>query len=512
MTNAVSENTGAVPTAAAPASESAADAALTPDGRLSPRSRTALVLLLAAVFVVFLNETVMSVAIPSIQNDLRITPTAGQWLTTAFALTMAVVIPTTGWLLQRLNTRPVFITAMVLFSVGTLIAATSPTFGLLLLGRVVQASGTAIMMPLMMTTVLTIVPMQSRGRIMGRVSIVMSVAPAIGPAASGLLLSIIEWRGLFWVMLPIAGVMLAIGAMRVPNIGEPRRVPLDLMSVVLSAFAFAGLVYGLSSIGEAAQGNALVAPWIPIAIGAVFLTAFILRQLVLQRRDAALLDLRTFTSRTFTVSVLMLAIAMISLFGTVILLPTFVQYSLLQAPSVVGLMLLPGGLVMGLFGPLVGRLYDRVGPRPLLIPASILLSAVFWSLTLVDETTPIWMIVVAHVAMSLGLAFLFTPLFSTGLGSLTPRLYSHGSATVATIQQVAGAAGTAMFVAFLAIGMAAAGAVGEADDATPAQIADGVHLAFLAGAVVSLVVVALAFFVRKPEVPEGADAPQIAAH
>lgn len=482
------------------------------DPAIASRNRVALVLLLAAVFVVFLNETVMSVAIPSIQDDLGILPTQGQWLTTAFALTMAVVIPITGWLLQRLNTRPVFMTAMSLFSLGTLVSAISPTFEVLLLGRVIQASGTAIMMPLMMTTVLTLVPMSDRGRIMGRISIVMSVAPAIGPAISGLLLQALApvmdhpWRGLFWVMLPIGVAMLVIGIMRVPNVSEPRAVPLDVVSVILSAFAFSGIVYGLSSIGEAAQGETLLPPWLPLVVGAVFLALFIVRQLRLQRRDAALLDLRTFTSRTFTFSIAMLAIAMISLFGTVILLPTYIQYGLQQEPAVIGLMLLPGGLVMGLLGPLVGRLYDRVGPRPLLIPASIVLSLVFWSLTMVDETTPLWMVVAAHVGLSLGLAFLFTPLFTTGLGALPPKLYSHGSATVATIQQVAGAAGTAMFVAFFAIGMAASGATGRAEDADPSQIADGVHLAFFAGAIVSLVVVALSFFVTKPDVPEGADA------
>ncbi len=475
------------------------------------RNRVALVLLLAAVFVVFLNETVMSVAIPSIQDDLGILPTQGQWLTTAFALTMAVVIPITGWLLQRLNTRPVFIAAMSLFSIGTLIAAVSPTFEVLLLGRVVQASGTAIMMPLMMTTVLTIVPMADRGRIMGRISIVMSVAPAIGPAISGLLLQALApvmdhpWRGLFWVMLPIGVAMLLIGALRVPNVSEPRSVPLDVVSVILSAIAFSGIVYGLSSIGEAAQGETLLPPWLPVVVGVAFLAAFIVRQLRLQRRDAALLDLRTFSSSTFTFSIAMLAIAMVSLFGTVILLPSYIQYGLGQPVAVIGLMLLPGGLVMGLLGPLVGRLYDRVGPRPLLIPASIVLSLTFWGMTMLDENTPLWAVVGSHMALSLGLAFLFTPLFTTGLGALPPRLYSHGSATVATIQQVAGAAGTAMFVAFFAIGMAASGATGAAEDASPAQIADGIHLAFVAGAVVSFVPVVLSFFVRRPEQPEAAE-------
>ncbi|MGN6198590.1 MFS transporter, partial [Humibacter sp.] len=282
---------------------------------LTSRDRTVLGLLLAAVFVVFLNETMMAVALPRIQESLHIDATRGQWLTTAFALTMAVVIPITGWLMQRLRTRTVFTVAMSSFAAGTVIAALSPVFETLVVGRVVQAIGTAIMMPLMMTTVMTIVPADERGRIMGRVSIVMSVAPAVGPIVSGALIQVLPWQGLFWVMLPIALTMLVIGMRRVPNVSETRRVRLDTASVILAALAFSSLVFGLSQIGTAAVGEAAVQPWVPIVFGLVALGVFGWRQLVLQRTDAALLDLRTFRSRDFAVSVAMMSVAMVSLFG-----------------------------------------------------------------------------------------------------------------------------------------------------------------------------------------------------
>jgi MFS transporter, DHA2 family, lincomycin resistance protein len=483
-----------------------------PADRLDPRSRQALVLLLAAVFVVFLNETTMSVAIPTIIKDLEISAASGQWLTTAFALTLAVVIPITGWLLQRISTRSAFILALSLFVVGTLIAATAPVFGVLVAGRVVQASGTAIMMPLMMTTVLTIVPMHMRGRIMGRISIVMSVAPAVGPAIAGVLLQAFDdqWRGLFWVMLPIAVAMLIIGIVRVPNVSETRRVPLDVLSVILSALGFSGFVYGLSSIGAAAEGEALVSPFVPLAIGVVFLALFAFRQFALQRRDAAFLDLRTFRSRTFTVSVIMLAIGMLSLFGMVILLPIYLQYALGLETTTIGLMLLPGPLLSGVLGPFIGRVYDKVGPRPLVIPGAVLLSASLWMFALgLGVATPIWFIVIANVTLGVSLGLLFTPLFSSGLGSLAPHLYSHGSALVSTLQQVAGAAGTAIFIALLAVGMAGAGET-DVTVASPEQIVAGVHLAFLAGAVTTLGLIAVSFLVRKPA--ETAGAPEFAAH
>ena len=258
--------------------------------------------------------------------------------------------------MQRLNTRTVFILAMSLFTLGTGIAAIAPGFEILLLGRVVQASGTAIMMPLLMTTVMTLVPPHERGKTMGNISIVMSVAPALGPAIGGLIVQGLHWRFIFIIVLPIAIAALILGAARVKNVTEPRAVPLDVVSVILSAFAFGGLIYGLSSLGESAAGEAPIAPWIPITVGAVSLVLFIARQLVLQRGDRAFLDLRTFTSRGFSVAIVLMVVMMGALFGTVFLIPIYTQKVLGLEPVLSGLLLVPGSLLMGVAGPFVGRL------------------------------------------------------------------------------------------------------------------------------------------------------------
>ncbi|HEU5222206.1 MAG TPA: MDR family MFS transporter [Candidatus Lumbricidophila sp.] len=455
-------------------------------------------LLLAATFVVFLNETIMSVAIPHLVTDLHISLSAAQWLTTAFMLTMATVIPVTGFLLQRVATKPVFITAMSLFSAGTLIAAIAPGFEVLLVARVVQATGTAIMLPLLMTTLMTLVAPSDRGRVMGRVTIVMSVAPAIGPAISGVILTLLSWRFMFWLVLPIALVMLLIGARNVENVGETRKAPLDVVSVVLAAIGFGGLVYGLSLVGGVVGGQSATdapAMTVSLTVGVLVIAIFVWRQLRLQRRDRALLDLRTFHNRNFAVSVLLMVAAMAALFGTIIVLPIYLQNVLGLGADQTGLLVLPGGLVMGLLGPTVGRLFDRVGPFPLLVPSSIAVSGVLWWFTTVSEHTSPWLVLTAHVVLSASLAFMFTPLFTAAMGSVQPHLYSHGSAMLGTVQQVAGAVGTAAFITVLAARISAETAAGSS--AVQAEAA-GVRGAFVVGAIISLGAIAGAFFVRRP--------------
>ena len=299
-----------------------ADSVVAPVADTAGRNRLVINLLLVATFVVILNETLMAVAIPRLMRDLNVTAAAVQWLTTAFLLTVSVVIPVTGFLLQRMNTRPIFVCAMSLFSLGTLVATLAPNLQVLILARIIQASGTAIMVPLLMTTVMTLAPPETRGKTMGFISTVISVAPAIGPTISGVILNYLSWRWMFLLVLPISIGALVLGARRIENVTTPRHAPLDGISVVLSGLAFGGIVYGLSHIGVATRPGTLPAG-IFSAVGAVFLAVFIFRQIKLQATGNPLLDLRTFESRNFTVSVLLIASLMMALFGTIILLPIY---------------------------------------------------------------------------------------------------------------------------------------------------------------------------------------------
>jgi DHA2 family lincomycin resistance protein-like MFS transporter len=441
--------------------------------------------LVVSAFVMILNETILSVALKDLTVDLGVSTTTVQWLTSGFLLTMAVVIPTTGFLLERFTPRQVFLASLTLFSLGTLISALAPGFPVLLVGRVVQACGTAVMIPLLMTSIMRLVPPERRGSTMGTITIVIAVAPAIGPTIGGAVLASLNWRWMFWIVLPLAVAALVLGAvlMRLPS--ETRSVPLDVGSVLLSAIGFGGILYGFSSFGGGG-GSGGVPPWVPIMVGAVALVVFVLRQLALQKRDAALLDLRPFTHRQFVVALVLFALLFMSLLGAAaILLPLFLQTVLGQNTFWTGLAVLPGGLVLGLLGRPVGALYDRVGARPLVIPGAIAMAVALWLFTLLGAGSPLGAVVGIHVLLMAGLGLMMTPLMTEGLSSLPGPLYSHGSAILATLQQVAGAFGTAAFVTISALASASLSATPDAQ---------GLRVGFMAAGVVGVLAVIVSLF------------------
>ena len=468
-------------------------------GTRSGRTPIVVRLLVLATFVVILNETLMINAIPRLMDAFGISEQSAQWVSTAFMLTMAAVIPVTGWFLQRVTTRQAFATAMSVFLAGTLLAAVAPSFPMLLLARIVQASGTAVMMPLLMTTLMTVVPEQDRGRVMGNVTLAISVAPALGPAVSGLVLQVGSWRLLFLVILPIAGLMTVYGLRKVRNISDPEVSSIDWFSVAVAALGFGGLVYGLSLFGETPSqvglGIAIV------AVGVVAIVVFALRQLKLQRGGVPLMDLRTLRYRAYWLSLVLQAVGFLAMLGSMILLPLYLQNLRGLSPLETGLLVMPGGLAMGLLGPAAGRVFDKYGARPLVLPGSIGMVVALAGFTQVSVTMPYWQILGLHVLLMLSLAVSFTPVFTLGMGALPPHLYSHGSSMLGTFQQVAAAFGTALVVTVMS--SRAAQLVAEGVAAVPAQVS-GLRSAFWVAAALSVltIVISLRLPNRVPAVVE----------
>jgi len=453
--------------------------------------------LVGATFVVILNETIMMNAIPRLMSEFEVTARAAQWLSTSFMLTMAVIIPVTGWFLQRVTTRRAYLVAMATFCVGTAIAAVAPVFSMLLAGRIVQAAGTAVMMPLLMTTLMEVVPEWDRGRIMGRVVMAISVAPALGPAVSGVILEFTSWRWMFGLVLPLAAGIAIAGLRKIINVGEPTAGSVNVPSVILAALGFGSLVYGLSLIGD--ELAPAPAGWF-IGGGALVIALFVIAQLWLQRSDRPLLDLRTLGHRTFTVGTALMVVAFAGFMGSMILLPIYLQDLRGLTSLQTGLLLMPGGLAMGLSGPRVGHLFDRFGSRPLVVPGSLAVVAALATLAQIGQSTSIWIILAAHVVFMAGLAAIFTPVFTLSLNAVPEHLYSHASSLLGSTQQVAGAIGTAMSVTILSSHTASLLKAGSSPEYAAIG---GMQWAFAGSAIVSIGIIVLALMLPA-RAPEGA--------
>lgn len=467
------------------------------------REKLAIWLLLGSAFIVIMNEMVMGVATAVLMRDLDISAAQAQWFTTAYMLTMAIVIPTTGLLIQRFSTRGLFGAAMLVFTIGTIVAAIAPGFTLLLVGRVIQAVGTALTMPLLMTTVTTLAPPGQRGQFMSLVSVVFSVAPAFGPPMAGVVLQWLDWRWMFIIMLPIAITALVVGTRLMPSVGIRKLAKIDALSIVLSGFGFGGIVYGLSAAGSAAMGEPTLAPWIPLSVGVSGAGLFVWRQLVLQREDRSLLDMQVFSSRPFTLAVFIFAITGVSLFGALFLIPLYAQNVLGYGPLLTGLLVLPGSLLSGVLAPVVGRTIDKRGGRGLLIAGMVITAVSVWSMMLFHEHSHILQLFATNIVMNIGLAGVFTPMYAIALGSLPGRLTSHGSATLSTVQQLSGAAGVALLVTVMTLVAVATGGVAGAQ--SPEAVMSGIRISFMIAAIISTLGIVLSCFARDEPAPSASN-------
>ena len=321
-----------------------------------------MIVLISGAFVAILNQTLLATALPHIMADLNLDANTAQWLQSIFMLVNGIMIPITAFLIERFSTRGLFMTAVGLFAFGTLVCGIAPNFSVLLTGRVLQASGAGIILPLMQTIMFLVFPIEKRGSAMGMFGLVIAFAPAIGPTLSGWLVEQFPWRSLFFVILPIAIADLIVAYFILKNVTKQTFPKVDPISIILSTFGFGGLLYGFSVAGSASFLSQEVL--LSLAVGAVTLTLFITRQMKLEK---PILEFRIFKYKVFTLTTALGMIVFISMIGGAVILPILMQDMLGFTAFESGLMLLPGALLMGIMNPITGRLFDKFGARWLAI-------------------------------------------------------------------------------------------------------------------------------------------------
>lgn len=427
--------------------------------------------LVIGAFVSILNETLLNIAFPALVDDFNTPLSTVQWLATAYMLVIGILVPITALLQSWFTTRQMFLSAMTLFFAGTVICGFAPIFEVLLAGRVVQALGTGLMLPVLMNTFLVIFKPEERGGAMGLVGLVMMFGPAIGPTLSGLIVDSLSWRWLFYLVIPLALFSILFAAAFLRNVSDITRPRVDILSILLSTIGFGGIVYGFSKAGESSWSEPIVA-WMLVAGGAALLL-FIWRQLVVKE---PILDLRAFKYPMFALVTVLVLVLMMTLFSTMITLPFFMQNALMLTAFSSGLVLLPGSILNGLMAPVSGKLFDKFGPRPLVIPGLILVLVSIWLFTGIEASTTKGELITYHIILMLGISLVMMPAQTSGLNQLPRRLYAHGTAIINTLSQVSGAVGTALFVTIMANGSKRY----MTESANPADPAEGIN-ALVAG-------------------------------
>ncbi|KAB7790715.1 MDR family MFS transporter [Bifidobacterium leontopitheci] len=454
---------------------------------VSRRTLVPIIVMMVGSFTAILNQTLMTSALPHLMREFGVTSNTAQWLSTGFMLTNGIMIPVTAFLIQKFTTRQLFFYAIGMFLFGTLVCTFAPGFWVLLAGRVLQATGAGILMPLLQTVLFITFPPERRGAAMGWFGLVIAFAPALGPTLSGLIIDFLPWRFLFVPLIVIAVAVLAAAVPTVPNVTKPTDPRIDVASVALSTLGFGGLLLGFSLAGQSGwtSRDTLAA----LAVGAVSLVVFIGRQL---RLSQPMLDFRVFAKPMFTLPMIVIVLVFVTFISTMNILPMFIQNSLGMSALQSGLLLMGGGIAEGVFNPVAGRLFDHVGIRRLAPPAIAVVAVAAFAMSRMDAATPAWYPAVFFTIMMAGVAFCLMPLTTTALNQLTGPLLPHGTAMNNTLRQTCAAIGIAICFTIMTTNTQPASVAGSA----AAGLAHGVDAVFLTAAVVAAVAFALSLFVR----------------
>lgn len=442
---------------------------------------------LVGAFVAILNQTLLIPAIPHIMEDFNIEVSKGQWLTTAFMLTNGILIPITAFLIEKFSSRSLVLTALSIFTAGTILASFATNFPVLLAARIVQAAGAGILMPLMQTIFLTIFPKEKRGQAMGMVGLVISFAPALGPTLGGWIVDSFSWKFLFYIVLPIGIIDLILAFFLMKNVTQQRETRIDVLSVILSSFGFGGLLYGFSSVGTYGWTSATVL--ISLIVGAVSLFFFILRQSNLTR---PMLEFGVFKFAIFSLTTFLGMLVFALLIGTETILPLYTQNVRGLSALDTGLILLPGALFMGLLSPIIGRIFDKVGGKGLALGGFTILTVTTLPFMLLTLDSSIALITVAYTLRLIGVGMIMMPLTTAGINSLPPHLIPHGTAMNNTMRQIGGSIGTAVLVSIMSSSAA------NAELANPLKSAVyGMNTSFFISGLIAVIGLVLSFFLKE---------------
>jgi len=400
-----------------------------------------LTVLILGCFLSTLNQTLLNVALSNLMDVFSVSASTVQWLSTGFMLVNGVLVPITAYLMKRFSTRQLFISSMLFLLIGSIFCAVAPNFTTLLIGRMIQAVGAGIIMPLLMSIVMFIFPPEKRGSMMGLIGLAMIFAPAIAPTLAGFIIDYYSWRWLFIGLVPLVVIIILLALKYLINVSETEKAKLDVVSVILSTIGFGLILYGFSNAGSHGWDDRVVI--VSIIVGIVTIAIFCLRQI---KSDDPLLNLSVFQNKVFTLTSIINMIVTMMMYADMILLPIYLQNGRGFTALDAGLLLLPGALVNAFMSPVTGKMYDRFGAKPLFIIGLIFIIPSMWIVTDLSETTSFSFLMIRTIFLRIGLSFITMPLNTAGLNALPKTLVTHGTAVNNTLRQISGAIGAAVVI------------------------------------------------------------------
>ncbi|MFJ6210983.1 DHA2 family efflux MFS transporter permease subunit [Lysinibacillus sp. NPDC092081] len=407
----------------------------------SINKKVLLTVLILGCFLSTLNQTLLNVALSNLMGVFSVSATTVQWLSTGFMLVNGVLVPITAYLMKRFSTRQLFISSMLFLLLGSIFCAVAPNFTTLLIGRMIQAIGAGIIMPLLMSIVMFIFPPEKRGSMMGLIGLAMIFAPAIAPTLAGFVIDYYSWRWLFIGIIPFVVIIIFMAMKYLINVSETAKTKLDLISVILSTTGFGLILYGFSNAGSHGWDDKVVI--VTILVGIMTTAIFCLRQI---KSSDPLLNLSVFNNKLFTLTSIINIIVTMMMYADMILLPIYLQNGRGFTALDAGLLLLPGALVNAFMSPVTGKMYDRFGAKPLFIIGLIFVIPSMWVVTDLTETTTYSFLMIRTIFLRIGLSFITMPLNTAGLNALPKTLVTHGTAVNNTLRQIAGAIGSAVVI------------------------------------------------------------------
>jgi len=430
---------------------------LTSDAQASASTRPFLILLgpLLGGFIGMFSEVALNIALPDLMHVFGITAATAQWLTTAYLLVVAVLLPMSSLLMRWFTTRQLVFTVLIAFTIGAVISGMASGFGMLLVGRLFQGIGTGMLIPVILSTAAAAYPPARRGHAMGMVGLVLMFAPAVSPTIAGLVMQTIGWQWIFWVQLPIIAVAAVIALVFLRNMQPISRPHVDVLSVAACTVGLGLFVFGVSSAGTLGPTSPIL--WVCIVGGLAILAGFVHRQLHL---DEPVLNVRIFAHRNFTLATFMILANQALMMCAIFLIPMYLERGRSVEVFITGLIMLPAGVVNGVISVWAGHASDVHRPWVLArigFALSVVASVLF--LTMGNDSA-LWLLIAFNCLLMIGVPLTMTPAQTHGLNALPGALGADGATAIASLQQVGGAIGTAFAAALLSAGTMAAEGMG----------------------------------------------------